>query len=103
MLKENLEPKATRLTSLGKKTKGKQFWKGKKYEKEIQDIKASIASHIHDFTFHNSISIKFLVDQMSTKVDRVDTSVQRIEPQEWSRFTNQSKKWHQKSGMSTRL
>ncbi|KAJ7347494.1 hypothetical protein DFH08DRAFT_809234 [Mycena albidolilacea] len=81
MLKENLEPKTTRLTSLGKKSKSKQFWKGKKYEKEIQDIKASIASHIHDFTFHNSISIKILVDQMSTKVDRVDTSVQRMKPQ----------------------
>ncbi|KAJ7882593.1 hypothetical protein B0H14DRAFT_3128790, partial [Mycena olivaceomarginata] len=81
MLKENLEPKTTRLTTLEKKSKGKQFWKGKKYEKEIQDIKASIASHIHDFTFHNSISIKILVDQMSTKVDRMDTSVQRMEPQ----------------------
>ncbi|KAJ7788637.1 hypothetical protein B0H14DRAFT_3162501 [Mycena olivaceomarginata] len=102
-LKENLEPKTTRVTSLEKKSKIKQFWKGKKYEKEIQDIKASIASHIHDFTFHNSISIEILVDQMSTKVDRVDTSVQRMEPQEWSRFTNQSKKWHQKSRMSTRL
>ncbi|KAJ7694474.1 hypothetical protein B0H14DRAFT_3905664 [Mycena olivaceomarginata] len=66
-LKENLEPKTIRLTSLGKKSKGKQFWKGKKYEKEIQDIKASIASHIEAFTFHNNISIKILVDQMSTK------------------------------------
>ncbi|KAJ7882590.1 hypothetical protein B0H14DRAFT_3128789, partial [Mycena olivaceomarginata] len=55
--------------------------KGKKYEKEIQDIKASIASHIEDFTFHNNISIEILVDQMSTTVDRVDTAVQRMEPQ----------------------
>ncbi|KAJ7218409.1 hypothetical protein GGX14DRAFT_390183 [Mycena pura] len=80
-LKESLEPYTNRLTSLEKKSKYKQFWKSKKYEKEIQDIKASIASHIQDFTFHNNISIKILVDQMSTKVDRVDTAVQRMEPQ----------------------
>jgi hypothetical protein len=46
----NLEPNTNRLTSLGKKSQYKQFWKSKKYEKEIQDIKASIASHIQDFT-----------------------------------------------------
>ncbi|KAJ7844104.1 hypothetical protein B0H14DRAFT_1002522 [Mycena olivaceomarginata] len=65
-LKENLEPKTTRLISLGKKSKSKQFWKNKKYEKEIHNIKASIASHIEDFTFHNNVSIEILVDQMST-------------------------------------
>ncbi|KAJ7844108.1 hypothetical protein B0H14DRAFT_3139430 [Mycena olivaceomarginata] len=80
-LKENLEPKTTRLTSLGKKSKSRQFWKNKKYEKEIQNIKALIASHIEDFTFHNNISIEILVDRMSTTVDRVDTAVQRMEPQ----------------------
>jgi hypothetical protein len=46
----NLEPITTRLTLLGKKSKCKQFWKSKKYEKEIQDIGASIASHIQNFT-----------------------------------------------------
>ncbi|KAJ7824533.1 hypothetical protein B0H14DRAFT_1301034 [Mycena olivaceomarginata] len=81
MLKENLEPNTNRLTSLGKKSQYKQFWKSKKYEKEIQDIKASIASHIQDFTFHNNISIKILVDQMSTKVDQTHKSVQEIAPQ----------------------
>ncbi|KAF7350241.1 WD-REPEATS-REGION domain-containing protein [Mycena venus] len=80
-LKENLEPITTRLTSLIKKSKFKQYLKGKKYEKEIQDFKASIASHIQDFTFYNNISIKILVDQMSTKVDQVDASTQRLEPQ----------------------
>ncbi|KAJ7805819.1 hypothetical protein B0H14DRAFT_1585836 [Mycena olivaceomarginata] len=80
-LKENLEPITTRLTSLEKKSKFKQFLKSKQYGKEIQDIRASIASHLQDFTFHNSISIKILVDQMSTKVDQVDRSVQRMEPQ----------------------
>ncbi|KAJ7194202.1 hypothetical protein GGX14DRAFT_404830 [Mycena pura] len=49
-LKQNLEPVTTRLTSLEKKSKIKQFLKSKKYEKEIQDIKASIASHIQEFT-----------------------------------------------------
>ncbi|KAF8174490.1 hypothetical protein K438DRAFT_1980233 [Mycena galopus ATCC 62051] len=80
-LKENLQPHTNRLTSLGKKSKHKQFFKGQKYEGEIQGIKASIASHIQDFTFHNSISIKMLVDEMSKKVDWVDTAVQRMEPQ----------------------
>ncbi|KAJ7234493.1 hypothetical protein B0H12DRAFT_156801 [Mycena haematopus] len=80
-LKQNLESIITRLTSLEEKSRIKQFLKAKKYEKEIQDIKTSIASHIQDFTFHNSISIKILVDQMSTQVHRVDTAVQRIEPQ----------------------
>ncbi|KAF8215509.1 hypothetical protein K438DRAFT_1748448 [Mycena galopus ATCC 62051] len=80
-LKENLQPHTNRLTSLGKKSKHKQFFKGKKYEGEIQGIEASIASHIQDFTFHNSISLKMLVDEMSKKVDRVDTAVQRMEPQ----------------------
>ncbi|KAJ7795423.1 hypothetical protein B0H14DRAFT_3158625, partial [Mycena olivaceomarginata] len=80
-LKENLEPITIRLTSLEKKSKIKQFWKGKKYENEIQDIKAFIASHIQDFAFHNSISIKILVDQMFTKVDQVDTAVRKMEPQ----------------------
>jgi hypothetical protein len=46
----NLEPITTRLISLEKKSKFKQFLKGKMYEKEIQGIKASIASHIQDFT-----------------------------------------------------
>ncbi|KAJ7788653.1 hypothetical protein B0H14DRAFT_256285 [Mycena olivaceomarginata] len=81
MLKENLEPNTDRLTSLGKKSKGKQFWKSKKYEKEIQDIKASIASHIQDFTGIDTISIKILVDQMSTNVDQVDRAVEKMEPQ----------------------
>ncbi|KAF8132139.1 hypothetical protein K438DRAFT_1998696 [Mycena galopus ATCC 62051] len=67
MLKENLKPHTNRLASLGKKSKHKQFFKSKKYEGEIQGIKASIASHIQDFTFHNNISIEILVDQMSTK------------------------------------
>ncbi|KAJ7732626.1 hypothetical protein B0H14DRAFT_3168915 [Mycena olivaceomarginata] len=49
-LKENLEPIPTRLTSLEKKSKIKQFWKGKKYGNEIQDIKAFIESHLQDFT-----------------------------------------------------
>ncbi|KAJ7221175.1 hypothetical protein C8J57DRAFT_1482462 [Mycena rebaudengoi] len=49
-LKENLEPITTRLISLEKKSKFKQFLKGKMYEKEIQGIKASITSHIQDFT-----------------------------------------------------
>ncbi|KAJ7693244.1 hypothetical protein B0H14DRAFT_830599 [Mycena olivaceomarginata] len=80
-LKENLEPKTTRLRSLAKKVKCKQFWKRKKYEKEIQEIRAFIASCLQDFTFHNNISIKILVDQMSTTVDQVDTAVQRMEPQ----------------------
>ncbi|KAJ7852039.1 hypothetical protein B0H14DRAFT_3137196, partial [Mycena olivaceomarginata] len=80
-LKENLEPITTRLRSLEKKSKIKQLLKSKKYGKEIQDIKASIISHIQDFTFHNSISIKILVDQMSTKVDQVDRSIQKMEPQ----------------------
>ncbi|KAJ7788953.1 hypothetical protein B0H14DRAFT_3162313, partial [Mycena olivaceomarginata] len=80
-LKENLKPKTTRLTSLGKKSKVKQFLKRKQYEKEIQDIRAFIASCLQDFTFHNSISIKISVDQMSTKVDQVDTAVQKMEPQ----------------------
>ncbi|KAF8215548.1 hypothetical protein K438DRAFT_1748481 [Mycena galopus ATCC 62051] len=80
-LKENLKPHASRLTSLGKKSKIKQFFKGKKYEGEIQGIKASIASHIRDFTFHNSILIKKVVDKMSKKVDRMDTAIQKMEPQ----------------------
>ncbi|KAJ7882598.1 hypothetical protein B0H14DRAFT_1466663 [Mycena olivaceomarginata] len=66
-LKESIEPITTRLRSLEKKSETKQLLKGKKYEKEIQDIKASITAHIQDFTFHNNISIKILVDQMSTK------------------------------------
>ncbi|KAJ7819846.1 hypothetical protein B0H14DRAFT_1351548 [Mycena olivaceomarginata] len=80
-LKENLEPITTRLRSLEKKSKIKQLLKGKKYEKEIQDIKASITFHIEDFTFHNNISVKILVDPMSTTVGQVDRSVQKIEPQ----------------------
>ncbi|KAF7371498.1 WD-REPEATS-REGION domain-containing protein [Mycena venus] len=80
-LNKNLKPITPRLTSLEKQLKFMQFLKRKKYETEIQGIKASIASHIQDFTFHNNISIKILVDQMSTKVDRVDRSVQRMEPQ----------------------
>ncbi|KAJ7822576.1 hypothetical protein B0H14DRAFT_3875538, partial [Mycena olivaceomarginata] len=43
-LKENLEPITARLTSLEKELKIKQAWKDRKYEKETQDIKASIAS-----------------------------------------------------------
>ncbi|KAJ6505479.1 hypothetical protein C8R45DRAFT_549678 [Mycena sanguinolenta] len=78
----NLGPISTRLTSLGKKSKWTQFWKRKKHEKEIQDFRASIASHLQDFTFHNNISIKTLVDQMSIKVDQADTSLQRIELQD---------------------
>jgi hypothetical protein len=50
LFSRNLEPKTTRLTALGKKSKSRQFWKNKKYEKEIQNIKALIASHIEDFT-----------------------------------------------------
>ncbi|KAJ7868568.1 hypothetical protein B0H14DRAFT_311043 [Mycena olivaceomarginata] len=90
-LKENLEAVTPRFISLGKKSKGKQ------YGKELQDIKASIASHIQDFTFHNNISIKIIVDQISTSqenprkqkfnnkmaaLDQVDISLQRMEPQE---------------------
>ncbi|KAF8132697.1 hypothetical protein K438DRAFT_1998427 [Mycena galopus ATCC 62051] len=60
-LKQSLDPITPRLISLEKKSKFTQFLKGKKYEKEIQDIKASIASLIQDFTFHNSISIKVLL------------------------------------------
>ncbi|KAJ7701614.1 hypothetical protein B0H14DRAFT_3173610 [Mycena olivaceomarginata] len=52
-LKDNLKPITTRLTSLEKKSKIKQLLKGKKYEKEIQNIKASITSHIQDFTHFN--------------------------------------------------
>ncbi|KAF7334737.1 hypothetical protein MSAN_02372100 [Mycena sanguinolenta] len=81
MLKVNLEPIATRLASLEKKSEIKQFFKGKKYEKEIQDMKASIASHIQDFTFYNNISINILVDQMSTKVEEIHKSVQDIAPE----------------------
>ncbi|KAF7349029.1 hypothetical protein MVEN_01424300 [Mycena venus] len=77
-LKQNFEPIATRLTSLGKKSKIKQFLQGKK---EIQGIKVSITSCIQDFTFHNNISINKLLDQMSTKVDPVDTSLQKMESQ----------------------
>ncbi|KAF8174497.1 hypothetical protein K438DRAFT_1980239 [Mycena galopus ATCC 62051] len=80
-LKKNFKLIASRLTLLERKSRFKQFFKGKKYEGEIQGIKASIASHIQDFTFHNNISIKMLVDEMSKKVDRVDTTVQRMEPQ----------------------
>ncbi|KAJ7790667.1 hypothetical protein B0H14DRAFT_208468 [Mycena olivaceomarginata] len=93
-LKENLEAVTPRFISLRKKSKGKQ------YGKELQDIKASIASHIQDFTFHNNISIKIIVDQISTSqenprptkkqklnnnmagLDQVDTSLQRTEPQD---------------------
>ncbi|KAF8215543.1 hypothetical protein K438DRAFT_1954265 [Mycena galopus ATCC 62051] len=67
MLKEKLKPHTNRLTSLKRKSKIKQFFKGKKYEREIQGIKASIASHIQDFTFHNSILIKKVLDKMSKK------------------------------------
>ncbi|KAJ7799228.1 hypothetical protein B0H14DRAFT_1709743 [Mycena olivaceomarginata] len=92
-LKENLEAVTPRFISLGKKSKGKQ------YGKELQDIKASIASHIQDFTFHNNISIKMIVDQISTSqenprptqkqklndkmasFDHVDMSLQRMELQ----------------------
>ncbi|KAJ7288834.1 hypothetical protein C8J57DRAFT_1460214 [Mycena rebaudengoi] len=49
-LKQRLD-KLKKLISLEKKSKFEQFLKGKKYEKEIQGIKASIASHIQDFTF----------------------------------------------------
>ncbi|KAJ7273826.1 hypothetical protein C8J57DRAFT_1224742 [Mycena rebaudengoi] len=49
-LKGNLVPITTRLISLEKKSKFKQFLKGKMYEKEIQGIKASITSYIQDFT-----------------------------------------------------
>ncbi|KAJ7725162.1 hypothetical protein B0H16DRAFT_1736253 [Mycena metata] len=66
-LKQNLKPITTRLKSLEKRSEIKQFFKAKKYEKEIQDIKDSVSSHIQDFTFHNSISIKTLVDQIFTK------------------------------------
>ncbi|KAF7334743.1 WD-REPEATS-REGION domain-containing protein [Mycena sanguinolenta] len=61
ILKDNLKPINARLISLEKKSEIKQFFKGKKYEKEIQGIKASIMSHIQDFTFHNTISIKNLL------------------------------------------
>jgi len=92
-LKKNLEAVTPRLISLGKKSKSKE------YGKELQDIKASIASHIQDFTFHNKISIKIILDQISTSqenprptkehklndkmadLDQVDTSLQRMEPQ----------------------
>ncbi|KAJ7836672.1 hypothetical protein B0H14DRAFT_1120795 [Mycena olivaceomarginata] len=93
-LKENLEAVTPRVISLGKKSKSKQ------YGKELQDIKASIASHIQDFTFHNNISIKIIVDQISTSqenprptkkqklnnkmagLDQVETFLQRTEPQD---------------------
>ncbi|KAJ7853306.1 hypothetical protein B0H14DRAFT_788148 [Mycena olivaceomarginata] len=90
-LKENLEAVTPRFISLGKKSKSKQ------YGKELQDIKATIASHIQDFTFHNNISIKILVDQISTSQENLrptmkqklnnnmaglDTSLQRMEPQD---------------------
>ncbi|KAF8217597.1 hypothetical protein K438DRAFT_1746899 [Mycena galopus ATCC 62051] len=53
-LNKNLKPITPRLTSLKKKLKSKQFRKGKKYETETQSIKASIASHIQDFTIGGS-------------------------------------------------
>jgi hypothetical protein len=46
----SLDPITTRLTSLEDKSKIRQVLKGKKYEKEIKDIKASITSHLQDFT-----------------------------------------------------
>ncbi|KAJ7305490.1 hypothetical protein DFH08DRAFT_944979 [Mycena albidolilacea] len=97
-LKENLKAVTPRFISLGKTSKSKQ------YGMELQDIKAAIASHIQDFTFHNNISIKIIVDQISTSqenprptkkqklnnkmagLDQVDTSLQRMEPQDkWAR------------------
>ncbi|KAF7334754.1 WD-REPEATS-REGION domain-containing protein [Mycena sanguinolenta] len=81
MLKDNLKTITGRLISLEKKSKFKQWLKSKEYEKEIQDMKASIASHIQDFTFHNSISIKILVDQMSTKVEKIHKLVQDMAPE----------------------
>jgi hypothetical protein len=47
LLHRNFEAVATRLMSLEKKSKIKQFLQGKK---EIQGIKASITSCIQDFT-----------------------------------------------------
>ncbi|KAJ7844076.1 hypothetical protein B0H14DRAFT_2585332 [Mycena olivaceomarginata] len=97
-LAEMVSAVTPRFISLGKKSKSKQ------YGKELQDIKAAIASHIQDFTFHNNISIKIIVDQISTSqenprptkkqklnnnmagFDQVDTSLQRMEPQDkWAR------------------
>ncbi|KAJ7208515.1 hypothetical protein GGX14DRAFT_395669 [Mycena pura] len=66
-LQGNLKPIADRCKSLIHKSGIKQFLKSNVYEKEIQGMKASLASHIRDFTFQGGISIEKLASDMAPK------------------------------------
>ncbi|KAJ6481182.1 hypothetical protein DFH09DRAFT_1107746 [Mycena vulgaris] len=64
--------------SLTEKSRLKQFFKSKDYKDRIQNIKASIASHIHEFTFYGNISIEKSVEAMSSKVRVIDKKMDNL-------------------------
>ncbi|KAJ6481187.1 hypothetical protein DFH09DRAFT_418991 [Mycena vulgaris] len=53
---------AIECNSLTVQSRVKQFFKANDYKQRIQDIKNSIASHIHEFTFYGNISIETSVE-----------------------------------------
>ncbi|KAJ7634820.1 WD40-repeat-containing domain protein [Roridomyces roridus] len=79
--RNNLGALTPRITALAAKSKLKQFWNSKKYEKEIADIKASIMSYMQEFIFSNEISVLKLLEKMSIKVDHIEESVQKLAPE----------------------
>ncbi|KAJ6594878.1 hypothetical protein B0H19DRAFT_975088, partial [Mycena capillaripes] len=57
--------------ALAEKHGFRRFVMGKEYKEQIQGIKDSIASAIQDFIFYGNISIEKLVENMTSKVNKV--------------------------------
>ncbi|KAJ7923803.1 hypothetical protein B0H13DRAFT_2266933 [Mycena leptocephala] len=63
----NLKAIADECKLLAGKSRLQQFFKSKDYKERLQGIRASIASHIQEFTFYGNISIEKSVDDMVSK------------------------------------
>ncbi|KAF8206736.1 hypothetical protein K438DRAFT_1963050 [Mycena galopus ATCC 62051] len=63
---------------LGGKSRFQRFLRSKQYKERIQDMKGSVASHIHHFTFYGDISIEKCVETMASKVQAVSSKLDTV-------------------------
>ncbi|KAJ7203247.1 hypothetical protein GGX14DRAFT_652031 [Mycena pura] len=77
----NLNPIITQCKSFEKKSRFIRFFNSKEHKEEIQGIRESIISLIHNFTFYSNISIEKLVGDMISKVNKIQKSVEDMAPQ----------------------
>ncbi|KAJ7797281.1 hypothetical protein B0H13DRAFT_2392237 [Mycena leptocephala] len=68
--------------SLTEKTRFKRFVRSKGYNQRIQDIKNSVASNIHNFTFYGNISIEKCVGTMTSNVRAVGRKIDTVHTNE---------------------